>query len=59
MFVSVDITFYSFSLIINVAKVSFGRALEFRCRRVISLANHKLTFDERICTITRHFLVFF
>ena len=26
-------------------------ALEFRCRRMIPLANHKLTFDERIGTI--------
>ena len=29
-------------------------ALEFRCRRVILLANQKLTFDERISCITRH-----
>ena len=29
-------------------------ALEFRCRRMIPLANHKLTFDERIGCITRH-----
>ena len=41
MFVFVDITFYSF-------------ALEFRCCRMIPLANHKLTFDERIGCVTRH-----
>ena len=29
-------------------------ALEFRCRRVILLANQKLIFDERISCITRH-----
>ena len=29
-------------------------ALEFRYRRMIPLANHKLTFDERIGYITRH-----
>ena len=41
VFVFVDITFYSF-------------ALEFRCCRMIPLANHKLTFDERIGCVTRH-----
>ena len=28
--------------------------LDFRCFRVIALANHKRTFDERIGCITRH-----
>ena len=28
--------------------------LDFRCLRMIPLANHKLTFDERIGCITRH-----
>ena len=32
----------------------FVRVLEFRCRRVIPLANHKLTSEERISCITRH-----
>ena len=41
VFVFVDITFYSF-------------ALEFRCCRMIPLANHKLAFDERIGSVTRH-----
>ena len=40
VFVFVNITFYSF-------------ALEFRCCRMIPIANHKLTFDERIGCITR------
>ena len=41
VFVFVDITFYFF-------------APEFRCCRMIPLANHKLTFDERIGCVTRH-----
>ena len=32
----------------------FVRVLEFRCRRVIPLGNHKLTSEERISRITRH-----
>ena len=32
----------------------FVRVLEFRCRRVIPLANHKLTSEEKISCITRH-----
>ena len=50
MFVSVAITSYSIAL--NAAKIPLG--LEFRCCRVILLANQKLTFDERISCITRH-----
>ena len=34
--------------------ISLVNAPEFRCCRVISLANQKLTFDEIISCITRH-----
>ena len=53
MFVSVAIIFYSFEA--SEAKVPLGQcSVEFRCCRVISFANQKLTFDERISRITRH-----
>ena len=49
MFVFVDITFYSSAP--SAAKVTLDQ-----CSRVslIPLANHKLTFDERVGYITRH-----
>ena len=37
----------------SAAKVPMVSVLEFHCCRVIPLANHKLTFDERIGCITR------
>ena len=52
MFVSVATTFYSFAP--SATKVLLGQCSRVALLLSNSLANQKLTFDERISCITRH-----